>query len=62
MEIDPIPEQVTCEVCLKEVPASVAVDLEVGGYVAHFCGLECYARWKGRNAAEADTEGEAGEP
>jgi hypothetical protein len=48
----PIIEQVSCEVCLKEVPQSSAVDFEVGDYVAHFCGLECYAQWKGRGAAE----------
>ncbi len=46
----PLSEQVSCEVCLKEVPISTAVDFEVGDYVAHFCGLECYAQWKGRDS------------
>jgi len=45
-------EQVSCEVCMKEVPQSSAVDFEVGDYVAHFCGLECYAQWKGNRPAE----------
>lgn len=52
----PLSEQVSCEVCLKEVPLSVAVDFEVGDYVAHFCGLECYAQWKGRDGKEAASE------
>lgn len=55
-------EQVSCEVCLKEVPQSSAVNFEADDYVAHFCGLECYARWKGRDSAkgsaeESDTQG-----
>lgn len=45
-------EQVSCEVCMKEVPRSAAVDFEVGDYVAHFCGLECYAQWKGNRTEE----------
>ncbi len=51
----PLSEQVSCEVCLKEVPLAEAVDFEVGDYVAHFCGLECYAQWKGRET-EAGAE------
>ncbi|MBU1215190.1 MAG: DUF3330 domain-containing protein [Gammaproteobacteria bacterium] len=52
----PLSEQVSCEVCLKEVPQSSAVDYEVGDYVAHFCGLECYAQWKGRGGKDAPAE------
>ena len=39
-------ELVTCEVCLKEVPASEAKSSETDDYVAHFCGLECYQQWR----------------
>lgn len=38
-------KQVSCEVCLKEVPASEAKTFEAVDYVAHFCGLECYVKW-----------------
>ncbi len=38
--------RVACEVCLKEVPKSVALVAEAADYVAHFCGLECYSKWK----------------
>lgn len=39
------PEMLSCEVCLSEIPASVAQSLEGPDYVHHFCGLECYDRW-----------------
>lgn len=55
----PVSEQVSCQVCLKEVPQSSAVDFEVGDYVAHFCGLECYAQWKGNSATEDASEDDA---
>lgn len=40
--------QVACEMCLKQVPSSEAVMAEAVDYVAYFCGLECYERWKHR--------------
>jgi len=46
---------VACEVCLKEVPVTEAVIPEATDYVAHFCGLECYEKWKkGRPETPAD--------
>lgn len=39
-------EQVSCEVCLKEVPKSAATSSEGTEYVMHFCGMECYEKWK----------------
>lgn len=42
-------EQVPCEVCLKEIPVSEAKTAEAVDYVAYFCGLECYAKWKNQN-------------
>ena len=38
--------QVPCAVCEHEVPVSEAVVREASDYVAHFCGLECYERWR----------------
>jgi len=38
--------QVACEVCLTEVPASGAKSEETSDYVAHFCGSECYEKWR----------------
>ena len=37
---------VPCDVCRKEVPQSEAIIPEAADYVAHFCGLECYAQWQ----------------
>ena len=39
-------EKVSCAVCLKEVPISEAKVDEAVDYVSHFCGLECYEKWK----------------
>jgi len=42
-------EKVSCAICQKEIPLSEAVIPEAADYVAHFCGLECYAEWKRQN-------------
>jgi hypothetical protein len=42
--------RVSCEVCLKEVPLSEAIIPEATDYFVHFCGLECYEKWKTRAA------------
>lgn len=42
----PEDELVACDICLREVPISAAKTPEVADYVAHFCGLECYAKWQ----------------
>ncbi|MBK9160545.1 MAG: DUF3330 domain-containing protein [Nitrosomonadales bacterium] len=39
-------EKIPCDVCTREVPLSEAKISEAEDYVAHFCGLECYAKWK----------------
>ncbi len=44
-----VTEQVPCDVCRKEIPLSVAKTFEAEDYVAHFCGLDCYEKWKNRN-------------
>lgn len=44
-------ETVACEICLKEVPVSEATVPEATDYVVHFCGLDCYQKWK----AQGDT-------
>lgn len=40
------PEPVACEVCLTEIPGSVACSAEGPDYVHHYCGLECLAQWR----------------
>ncbi len=50
-------EYVTCAVCLKEIPASVAMSQEGDEYTQHFCGLECYSKWKQQRAEEPEPEG-----
>jgi hypothetical protein len=44
---------VACQVCLTEIPLSVAKSQEAEEYTLHFCGIECYDKWK---AAQEDRE------
>ena len=37
---------VACEICLKEIPVSEASSCEASDYVVHFCGLDCYEKWR----------------
>ena len=41
---------VACDICLKEVPASEVKNCEATDYVRHFCGLECYEKWRMQSA------------
>lgn len=40
------PETVACQVCMKEIPKSVAESLEGPQYVYYFCGADCYETWQ----------------
>jgi hypothetical protein len=42
-------EQVTCEMCLKEIPKASATSPEATDYFVYFCGLDCYEKWKGQS-------------
>jgi len=54
-------EQVVCDICLKEVPITEAVVPEASDYVVHFCGLECYEKWRKAPTGEAeDKSGKSG--
>ena len=50
-------ERVKCDVCLKEVPITEATVPEATDYVAHFCGLECYEKWKANPPEKPGAEG-----
>ena len=39
---------VRCDECGDEVPAEKAVKSEAQDYLRHFCGLECYGKWRSR--------------
>ena len=47
-------DKVACSVCLKEVPVSEAVSEEATDYVVHFCGLDCYEKWKKQEENKKD--------
>lgn len=40
------PDQVSCEVCMKEIPRSEAQASEATEYVFYFCGPECFEKWR----------------
>lgn len=46
------PQSVSCDVCFKLVPKSEAVTAEARDYIACFCGVNCYERWRGERAPE----------
>ncbi len=46
--------RVACEVCLKEVPITEATVSEATDYFVHFCGLECYEKWKNQRGKPDD--------
>jgi len=50
-------EKVSCDICLKEVPLSESVIPEAADYVAHFCGLECYTKWKQESERSGQQDG-----
>lgn len=37
---------VPCRMCLAEVPISEIIVSEATDYVAHFCGLDCFNKWR----------------
>lgn len=46
---DEVCEVVQCEVCMTEIPSSVAQSVEAADYVHHFCGLECLGLWRAKD-------------
>lgn len=47
-------DKVACEVCLKEVPISEAKNSEAQDYVFHFCGIDCFSKWKEQQENETE--------
>ena len=46
------PEHVSCDICMKEIPIDEANSFEAQDYVVHFCGLECYEKWRSKKQSE----------
>ncbi|MFZ2541095.1 MAG: DUF3330 domain-containing protein [Gallionella sp.] len=53
-------EKVSCAICRKEIPLNEAVIPEAADYMAHFCGLECYAEWKRESDSSRQRNDKAG--
>lgn len=39
-------KKLSCEMCLKEIPADAVKSVDVRDYVHHFCGLDCFDAWQ----------------
>jgi hypothetical protein len=50
------PEHVSCDLCMKEVPIDVANSFEATDYVVHFCGLECFEKWKQKKQSQQEAD------
>ena len=46
---------IACEICLAEIPATVAHSMEGPDYVHHFCGLNCLEQWQKKAHGEFAT-------
>jgi len=40
----------SCEVCLKEIPADSVKLADAQEYIHHFCGLDCLGAWQKQSA------------
>lgn len=47
-------EHLSCEICLNEIPDSVAQSLEGPDYVHYFCGADCFAEWQSPEKSEPE--------
>jgi len=43
---------ISCDICFSEIPVSEAKSEEATDYVIHFCGLDCYEKWKNQSESE----------
>ncbi len=44
-----VPHQtVACDICLSEIPSSLALTFDGPDYVYYFCGLDCLGRWEAK--------------
>ncbi len=50
------PETIDCEICMKEIPSDEAKSAEGEDYVIHFCGLECYSKWREQASKKDQSE------
>ncbi len=52
---------VSCKVCLKEIPRSVASSQEGSDYVLYFCGDNCFVEWQKGQTEAGKPDSKAGQ-
>jgi hypothetical protein len=50
------PEHISCSICMKEIPIDEASSFEAVDYVIHFCGLECFDKWKEKKQSQQEDD------
>jgi hypothetical protein len=50
-DLPPPNQLVPCDMCHHDIPRSEAMAAEAADYVAYFCGLDCYDRWRRQREA-----------
>jgi len=50
------PENLSCKICLEEIPDSVANSHEAEEYARHYCGIECYSLWRSESGIEKEQD------
>jgi hypothetical protein len=53
-----LPQQVSCQLCRKQLPADEAVVEEAKDYVHWFCGQDCYQRWQHEHSQDEESSRE----
>ena len=54
MAVDELEEVLLdCDICMNEIPVSEDNSDEARDYVIHYCGIECYQRWRESGKTEA---------
>lgn len=39
------PDQLSCDICMEEIPTSEAGNSEASDYVIYYFGIECFGTW-----------------
>lgn len=44
-------QQISCGVCLQQIPPNQGKSFEEADYFLNFCGLNCYEQWRSQKNA-----------
>ena len=47
-DLDDTCEMASCDECLKQLPRTAMVRMDMKEYIQHFCGKDCLEKWQKR--------------